>query len=440
MKGAFEGLTSRGRALAAAGITAFVLALLFGQTDVMRVGILAASLPLLAALSVARTRFRLSSQRVIEPARVQVGDTAEVTLSIENVAALPTGLLLVEDFVPSSLGLRPRFVIDRLAPRSSRVVRFSVRSDIRGRYLLGPLSVRLTDPFGFCRLDRAFSTQHQLTVTPRVEILPTVTLKGDWSGSGDSRSRSVAAAGEDDVAVRDYRHGDELRRVHWRATAKQGSLMVRREEQPWESRCTLLLDTRVTAHPGHGPDGSFEKAVSMAASAAIHMSRRGYAVRMVTGNGPVVSSTGSEDYAGVDSEGLLLDAMAVVETERQLNVHSLASSIRHATEGLMLAVFGHLSPDDADKLVRARHGMGTSIALVTDVAGWKHHIEPQQITDVKDAIALLRSAGWIVAPISRDRPLTESWSSLAHGAGLPLFSGSALAADQDETAAVVGER
>jgi uncharacterized protein (DUF58 family) len=215
--------------------------------------------------------------------------------------------------------------------------------------------------------------------------------------------------------------------------------MVRREEQPWESRCTLLLDTRVTAHPGYGPDGSFEKAVSMAASAAIHMSRRGYAVRMVTGNGPVVSSTGSDDYAGVDSEGLLLDALAVVETEKQMNVHSLASAIRHATEGLMLGVFGHLSPDDADKLVRARHGMGTSIALVTDVAGWKHHIEPQQRTDVKDAIALLRSAGWIVAPISRDRPLTESWSSLAHGAGLPLFSGSALA-EQDATSAAVGER
>ena len=109
--------------------------------------------------------------------------------------------------------------------------------------------------------------------------------------------------------------------------------MVRREEQPWESRCTLLLDTRASAHAGHGPDASFEKAVSMAASSAIHMSRRGYAVRMVTGNGPIVSSTGNDDYAGVDSEGLLLDALAVVETEQKMNVHSLASAIRHATEG-----------------------------------------------------------------------------------------------------------
>ena len=137
--------------------------------------------------------------------------------------------------------------------------------------MLGPLSVRLTDPFGFCRLDRAFTSRHQMIVTPTVEQLPAIALKADWSGSGDSRSRSVAAAGEDDVAVREYRHGDELRRVHWRATAKSGSLMVRREEQPWETRCTMLLDTRLTAHTEGGPDASFERAVSAAASASVHL-------------------------------------------------------------------------------------------------------------------------------------------------------------------------
>ena len=106
----------------------------------------------------------------------------------------------------------------------------------------------------------------------------------------------------------------------------------------------------------------------------------------------------------------------------------------------MLAVFGHLSPDDADQLVRARHGMGTSIALVTDLAGWKHQIEPAQRAEVKDAIALLRSAGWIVAPLSRDRPLSETWSGLAHGAKLPLFTGPESASTADDPAVVVGER
>jgi uncharacterized protein (DUF58 family) len=425
VKAALSGLTTRGRSLVAAGLTAFTLALLMEQTDVMRVGVLASALPLLAVLSVVRTRFRLSCRRTIEPSRVTVGQTATVVLTLENVATLPTGLLLVEDRVPHELGVRPRFVVDRLSPYSARRVQFTVRSDLRGRYLLGPLAVRLTDPFGFCRMDRSFSTKHQLTVTPAVEPLPAIALRADWSGSGDSRSRSVAAAGEDDVAVREYRHGDELRRVHWRATAKNGSLMVRREEQPWESRCTLLLDTRLDAHAGEGLDASFERAVSAAASASVHLSRRGYAVRLVTGSGPAVSGSPSDDYsgAGADAEGLLLDALAVVATDPQMSIGGLASTIRHASDGLLLAVLGDLTPDDADQLVRARHGMGTSVALLCDISGWRTNGVAQSADatqQLRDAVGLLRGAGWVVAPVRRGEPLAETWSYLGHGAELPL--------------------
>ena len=69
-------------------------------------------------------------------------------------------------------------------------------------------------------------------------------LAGEATGYGDGRQRSLALAGEDDVIPRGYRHGDDLRRVHWRSTARYGELMVRREEQPQRARCTVLLDTR----------------------------------------------------------------------------------------------------------------------------------------------------------------------------------------------------
>ena len=113
-------------------------------------------------------------------------------------------------------------------------------------------------------------------------------LAGEWTGSGESRSRSLASAGEDDAGTREYRQGDDLRRVHWRSTARLGQLMVRREEQPWQARCTVLLDTRSTAHGGEGPGSSFEWAVSAAASVAVHLVRHGYFVRLVTDTGAAV--------------------------------------------------------------------------------------------------------------------------------------------------------
>ena len=85
----------------------------------------------------------------------------------------------------------------------------------------------------------------------------------------------TAAAGDDDVIPRAYRDGDELRRVHWRSTARYGELMVRREEQRWQDRAVLILDSRRSAHIGSGPSSSFEFAVSAAASIGVHLARSG---------------------------------------------------------------------------------------------------------------------------------------------------------------------
>jgi uncharacterized protein (DUF58 family) len=112
-----------------------------------------------------------------------------------------------------------------------------------------PRLLRLTDPFGMCELQRSFSARDTLVVTPPVQHLPVVALSGEWTGSGESRARSVASAGEDDAATREYHQGDDLRRVHWRSTARLGQLMVRREEQAWDPSASIVLDSRWIASP-----------------------------------------------------------------------------------------------------------------------------------------------------------------------------------------------
>ena len=123
---------------------------------------------------------------------------------------------------------------------------------VRGRHEIGPLLLRVTDPFGLVEVPRWFRHSDWLTVTPRTVALPPLALGGSRSGVGDNRPRAFASGSAEDVTVREYRRGDDLRRVHWRSSARMGELMVRREEQPWQSRATVYLDNRAAAHRGRG--------------------------------------------------------------------------------------------------------------------------------------------------------------------------------------------
>lgn len=425
--GAVRGLTTRGRAFVAVGLVCVLVAVLIGQRDLLRVGLLLTALPLISAWVVARARYRLACTRRLEPPRVAAGDSAAVALRLDNVSRLPTGLLLVEDRVPYLLGSRPRFVLERVEPRGHREVTYTVRSDVRGRFPLGPLSLRLTDPFGMCELSRSFTAVDRLTVTPQVHPLPTVSLGGEWGGSGESRARSLAAAGEDDIGTREYRYGDPLHRVHWRTTARRGEIMVRREEQPWQSRATVLLDSRARAHRGEGPGSSFEWAVSAAASIAVHLVRHGYAVRLLTDSGGSVSSAAHEpDSVGADFEGLLLDALAVIETSTVTGLGEVGTALqRGGGEGLLVAVLGALDLDQAQDLARLHRSTGTAVAVLLDVSSWLGGpprpragvAGPALHAGQEAAASLLGAGGWRVIRVDAATSLAAVWPAASRSFG-----------------------
>jgi uncharacterized protein (DUF58 family) len=411
VRGALRSLTMRGRCLLAGGLTAAVAGIFLQERDLLRVAALLIAVPLLAVGFAARTRFRLTCARRLDPARVAAGDRARVVLRIENISRLPTGLLLIEDTIPYLLGGRPRVVLDRLAPRRPIDVGYHVSGELRGRYRVGPLTVRLMDPFGLCELPRAFASTDTLVVTPQVVPLPPIHLAGEWGGAGSSTSRSVATYGDDDVATREYRHGDDLRRIHWRTTARRGELTVRREEQPWQSRGAVLLDTRLIAHRGEGPTSSLEWAVSAAASISIHLARTGFELRLITDTGSEISSAG---VSGGSFDGSVLDVLAVVSasTGRSLQV-GMNAVRRQGTEGLLVAVVGALSPDDAESLARMRNAGGSlGIALVLDTNSWVTQSPQDALATAalhRKTCQLLTQSGWRTIEVHRGDSLAQLW-------------------------------
>ncbi len=408
MREALAGLTLRGRAFLAGGVTAVVCALLLDQRPLSRVGVLLVALPLLSSLTLARTRYRLSLVREVAPTQVVAGQPARVSLTLTNEGRTPSGLLLLEEQVPSGLGRRPRFVLDGIGHGWSRHADYEVRSDLRGRYEVGPMTVRVTDPFGLVELGRAFHTTASLTVVPRTVELSPVPLGSAWTGSGDERLRAAATGSAEDVTVRSYRRGDDLRRVHWRSSARTGELMVRREEQPWQSRATVFLDNRVVAHRGAGSGSSFERAVEAAASVATHLVRRGYTVRLVTAAGEDPASRAARQHGTPDARHLL-EALAVLRLDPASRLDPGWASDH--TGGVTVAVVGHLSEADAAVLRDARrHGLALALAL--DVAAWSGRRGP-----ATSAVPVLRHQGWRVAGIGPDDPLPAAWERLGRAGG-----------------------
>ncbi|GGM38188.1 membrane protein [Micromonospora sonchi] len=428
MRAGLRGLTTRGRSFLAAAVAAAISAGILGEKDLLRVAVLLAVLPLLAALYVGRSRYKLACHRSLEPHRVPVGASARVVLRLQNMSRLPTGTLLLEDRLPYALGSRPRVVLERLGAHQASSVAYTVRADVRGRYEVGPLVVRMTDPFGLCELTRAFPGIDRLTVVPQVAPLPSVRLAGAYTGSGESRARSVAVHGEDDAATREYRRGDDLRRVHWKSTARTGELMVRREEQPWESRATVLLDTRAYGHRGDGPTASFEWAVSAAASITVHLRQAGYKLRLVTGSG------GDVDAGEGTGDGLLLDHLAEVRLDQRVEITTLIQHVRQRADGgLIIGLFGSLSSAEAELLAGLRANGATCVCFLLDSSAWLNlpahaRAEADQAHDTA-ALALLQS-GWRVIGISHGDRLPAIWPQAGRGS-----QGFALRAAMAETVA-----
>ena len=403
---ALSSLTLRGRAFVSAGVTAVACGLAFSLDDLSRVGVFLLALPVLAALVVTRGRHKLALVRSVAPVRIGVGQSSEVTLHLRNEGRGPTGLLLLEEQVPYSVGTRPRFVIDRMPPAWERKVTYRIRSDVRGRFTLGPVTVRAADPFGLVELDRAFRSTATVTVTPQVVALPVIGLSGSWTGSGDNRPRDFAGGSAEDVTVREYRRGDDLRRVHWRASAHAGELMVRREEQPWQSRATVFIDNRAHVHRGTGAASSLEYAVSAAASIAAHLVQRGFRTRLLSASGTSLGDGWHEAGASAADTGPLLEALAVLTPEPSPRLDALGPDETHS-RGLVVAIFGDLAATDQAVVNRLRHETPNAIALVLDVDRWSR--ATQREGDEPPGLRSLTASGWRAVPVAPQDPLPTKW-------------------------------
>ncbi|WP_432559187.1 DUF58 domain-containing protein [Granulicoccus sp. GXG6511] len=407
-------LTPRGKMLLVAGLATVIISMLLGQRDVLWLGLLLILMPAVALLFIARTKLRLTCERGFDHSELPIGETMEAKLALEKRGNLPAGLLLFEEHVPASLGRRPRFGVNNVSGSWRREVSYPLEGKQRGRYQIGPLLVRSRDAFNLVKFDRQFTATSEMLVTPRIHTLGAMGNVSGGGSSGETRPQRLGVIGSDDVLIREYRQGDDVRRIHWRSTARRGELMVRREEQAWDPSVTLVLDSRASAHGGPGRESSFEYAVSCAASIAMHFLENGFTVDLYDGNGPMLPrdvdrafSTNRQHilHCYTDTQPVPIDRLS----------QTLDSPLISRQGRVLVAVTGRLTPEDAEALIRTRRNRSQGLAVVIDVDTFV--TRSQRANDeVKEqhrvAVQMLRNQMWRVAEVTRVTAIADAWKSL----------------------------
>jgi uncharacterized protein (DUF58 family) len=413
-------LTTRGRAFAAAGVTLVLGGLLLGFTDITRVGVLLGALPFLAGMTIRRRRNSVVVTRTVHPARLVVDQTGSVEVVFQNTSGSSTPLQLAEEHVDYVLGDRPRFVLPPMEPGELREVNYQIRPHVRGRHRLGPLALRAGDPFGLATIAASMTGSTDVLVLPRIEVLGSGRPRGNGIGAEGAIPHMVAQHGEDDVAIRSYRDGDDLRRIHWPATAHRAELMVRQEDRPARRRAVIVMDSRAEGHRVSGTLGSFEWAVTAAASIAVHLSGQGYALHLVS------SETTAEGEATqtVEIDNALASlAVAQLGTARQFDEVLRSAHPLTAAGGLVIAIVTDHDEAVLRRIAALRQPGGSGLLFLLDSASFPRRPPGPPSDQTLALVGMLAAAGWGTCVVGSGVTVAQAWNAVSARTGVIVGAG-----------------
>lgn len=229
--------------------------------------------PLLAALYVARRPPRLiSALRSVSAGQVEAGESVSVVVEVLWERAFGPAWVMVSDVLPQ--GLEAGQPVGRLfvGPTTRRVrIPYSVVARRRGYYPIGPISVSCGDLFGIADTDADLADRDFLTVYPKIVALPEIVVPSNRPIGSAKSAQTLFEDSTRSVGIRDYRPGDPLSRIHWKATAKTGAMQSRVYEPSSSIEVDLLLNLFREDYPGG--EAEVELACTAAASLAAHLSR-----------------------------------------------------------------------------------------------------------------------------------------------------------------------
>jgi uncharacterized protein (DUF58 family) len=197
------------------------------------------------------------------------GETIPVRLDLENRSLLPAVWLRVQDYYPIEVADTSSFSqVVSLGPREKTRLTYNLRAHKRGYYTVGPLQVTTGDMLGMSAERNSQGPSDHLTVYPRVVALTEVKLPSSSPMGTMRHKQPIFEDPTRPMGKRDYRPGDSLRRIDWKATARTGMLQTRLFEPSIALETMLFLNLNLSDYYLRTRLESSELAIVVAASIA----------------------------------------------------------------------------------------------------------------------------------------------------------------------------
>ena len=351
-------LTARGAGALLAGLLFVIAANLVAAPILLYFAMLLLLLVVFAVLVVRLPRRSGPVTRRISTDLLTVGERSQVDVRFDlRALRIPHGIW--RDHLPPAVSgdATGEFPTD-----NGTSIRYAITGVRRGVWAIGPLSLHTIDPFGFAQRVQEFGETRTVTVVP--EVMPLAPLSSNVGAAGGTAHTSSTRLGQgsDNLSPRRYVSGDSMRRIHWRATAHRGDLMVRQEEEESSPDALVVLDrtARRWDYQLDHADPAFEAAVSACASVALHLVQEGYSVDVLDSAGTVLGKLRGHE----DDRDALLVALALARPQGE--GRDIITLFDGTPPGPLVLITGHLDEEDAAIL---RHGGAAApILLATDLA------------------------------------------------------------------------
>jgi uncharacterized protein (DUF58 family) len=273
--------------------------------------------------------------------------------------------------------------LERLAPGERRELRLAFTPRRRGRIEMAGLTVGRPDPLGLVRGLAQLPLAARLIALPRRYRLPEIVLPGrrKFQPGGVSLAASIGDS-EEFLALRDYRPGDPLQRVHWKSYARTGKPVVKDYQDEFFERHALVLDTG----SARGEDAAFEDAVALAASFVYTIDTHECLLDLLFVGDGVKSYTAGRGQLQADH---MLEVLAAVTSSPPDGFAKLSRAIAGRRDSLSSVILILLAWDEERrKLAAALQGLGANVrallvcakdAKPADAPGWLAVLHPGEI-------------------------------------------------------------